>query len=110
MSFNFCRCSWKQCCFKRQPSGTYATCAAIISKLFKTFHVNHVEVAEGGVEVSDKLLAQRWDYISLPGVGVGKLLQRLLLRIPTPVAFGNWAEKSLYYRWETANLKLAAKE
>jgi aldehyde dehydrogenase (NAD+) len=29
----------------------------------KTFHTNHVEVVQGGVDVSQNLLAQRWDYI-----------------------------------------------
>jgi aldehyde dehydrogenase (NAD+) len=39
----------------------------------KTFHTNHVEVVQGGVDVSQNLLAQRWDYIFFTGsVAVGK--------------------------------------
>jgi aldehyde dehydrogenase (NAD+) len=40
----------------------------IISKIItKTFHTNHVEVVQG-VDVSQNLLAQRWDYIFLQEV------------------------------------------
>lgn len=47
-----------------KPSELTPHTSAIISKIIeKTFHINHVEVFEGGVEVSNKLLAQRWDYI-----------------------------------------------
>ncbi|MEO8532254.1 MAG: aldehyde dehydrogenase family protein, partial [Flavobacterium sp.] len=47
-----------------KPSELTPHTSAIITKIIqKTFHVNHVEVIEGGVEVSNKLLAQRWDYI-----------------------------------------------
>jgi aldehyde dehydrogenase (NAD+) len=39
----------------------------------KTFHTNHVEVVQGGVDVSQNLLAQRWDYIFYRSV-VGKIV------------------------------------
>jgi aldehyde dehydrogenase (NAD+) len=33
-----------------------------------------VEVVQGGVDVSQNLLAQRWDYIFLGSVAVGKIV------------------------------------
>jgi aldehyde dehydrogenase (NAD+) len=49
-----------------KPSELTGNTSAIISKIItKTFHTNHVEVVQGGVDVSQNLLAQRWDYIFL---------------------------------------------
>ncbi|GAA6771289.1 hypothetical protein AAGS39_20350 [Flavobacterium sp. CGRL2] len=47
-----------------KPSELTPHTSAVIARIIeKTFHINHVEVFEGGVEVSNQLLAQRWDYI-----------------------------------------------
>lgn len=66
-----------------KPSELTPHTSAIIAKIIeKTFHINHVEVFEGGVEVSNKLLAQRWDYISLQEVLLlEKSLQKRQLKI-----------------------------
>ena len=49
-----------------KPSELTPNTSSIIAKIIeKTFHVNHVEVHEGGVEISNKLLAQRLSLIHI---------------------------------------------
>ncbi|MFH6994467.1 aldehyde dehydrogenase [Flavobacterium sp. FlaQc-48] len=93
-----------------KPSELTPHTSAIIAKIVeKTFHVNHVEVFEGGVEVSNKLLAQRWDYIFFTGsVAVGKVVARAAAENLTPVTL-ELGGKNPCIIDETANLKLAAK-
>jgi len=93
-----------------KPSELTPHTSAIITKIIeKTFHVNHVEVFEGGVEVSNKLLAQRWDYIFFTGsVAVGKIVARAAAENLTPVTL-ELGGKNPCIIDETANLKLAAK-
>lgn len=93
-----------------KPSELTPHTSAIIAKIIeKTFHVNHVEVYEGGVEVSNKLLAQRWDYIFFTGsVAVGKIVAKAAAEHLTPVTL-ELGGKNPCIIDETANLKLAAK-
>jgi aldehyde dehydrogenase (NAD+) len=48
-----------------KPSELPNTSSIIAKIIRKTFHEDHVKVVEGGIEVSQDLLAQRWDYIFL---------------------------------------------
>lgn len=93
-----------------KPSELTPNTSAIIAKIIeKTFHVNHVEVFEGGVDVSNKLLAQRWDYIFFTGsVTVGKVVAKAAAENLTPVTL-ELGGKNPCIVDETANLKLAAK-
>jgi len=93
-----------------KPSELTPHTSAIIAKIIqKTFHVNHVEVFEGGVEVSNKLLARRWDYIFFTGsVSVGKIIAKAAAEHLTPVTL-ELGGKNPCIIDETANLKLAAK-
>jgi len=93
-----------------KPSELTPNTSAIIAKIIeKTFHVNHVEVFEGGVEVSNKLLVQRWDYIFFTGsVAVGKVVAKAAAENLTPITL-ELGGKNPCIIDETANLKLAAK-
>jgi aldehyde dehydrogenase (NAD+) len=93
-----------------KPSELTPHTSAIIAKIIeKTFHVNHVEVFEGGLEVSNKLLAKRWDYIFFTGsVSVGKIVAKAAAENLTPVTL-ELGGKNPCIIDETANLKLAAK-
>jgi aldehyde dehydrogenase (NAD+) len=93
-----------------KPSELTPNTSAIIAKIIeKTFHVNHVEVFEGGVEVSNQLLAKRWDYIFFTGsVAVGKVVATAAAENLTPITL-ELGGKNPCIIDETANLKLAAK-
>jgi aldehyde dehydrogenase (NAD+) len=93
-----------------KPSELTPNTSAVIAKIIKkTFHVNHVEVIEGGVDISQKLLTQRWDYIFFTGsVAVGKIVARAAAENLTPVTL-ELGGKNPCIVDETANLKLAAK-
>ncbi|WP_281232544.1 aldehyde dehydrogenase [Flavobacterium gelatinilyticum] len=93
-----------------KPSELTPNTSSVIAKIIeKTFHVKHVEVCEGGVEVSNKLLAQRWDYIFFTGsVSVGKIVAKAAAENLTPVTL-ELGGKNPCVIDETANLKLAAK-
>jgi aldehyde dehydrogenase (NAD+) len=85
---------------------TSSLIAEIISNVFDK---NHVEAIEGGVEVSQKLLSQRWDYIFFTGsVAVGKIVAKAAAEYMTPVTL-ELGGKNPCIIDETANLKLAAK-
>ena len=93
-----------------KPSELTPNTSAIIAKIIeKSFHINHVEVVQGGVEVSDKLLAKRWDYIFFTGsVSVGKIVAKAAAEHLTPVTL-ELGGKNPCIIDQTANLKLAAK-
>ncbi|TDW48899.1 aldehyde dehydrogenase (NAD+) [Flavobacterium sp. 270] len=93
-----------------KPSELTPHTSAIIAKIIeKTFHINHVEVFEGGIEVSNKLLAQRWDYIFFTGsVAVGKVVAKAAAENLTPVTL-ELGGKNPCIVDETTDLKLAAK-
>ncbi|MCD0471543.1 aldehyde dehydrogenase [Flavobacterium sp. JAS] len=93
-----------------KPSELTPNTSSVIAKIIeKTFHINHVEVFEGGVEVSNKLLAKRWDYIFFTGsVSVGKIIAKAAAENLTPVTL-ELGGKNPCIIDETANLRLAAK-
>jgi len=93
-----------------KPSELTPNTSAIINKIIKkTFHINHVEVVEGGVEVSNELLISRWDYIFFTGsVAVGKIIAKAAAENLTPVTL-ELGGKNPCIIDDTANLKLAAK-
>jgi aldehyde dehydrogenase (NAD+) len=93
-----------------KPSELTPHTSAVITRIIeKTFHFNHVEVVEGGIEVSNKLLSQRWDYIFFTGsVAVGKIVAKAAAENLTPVTL-ELGGKNPCIVDETANLKLAAK-
>jgi aldehyde dehydrogenase (NAD+) len=93
-----------------KPSELTPNTSSIILKIItKAFHINHVEVILGGVEVAQKLLLQRWDYIFFTGsVAVGKVVARAAAENLTPITL-ELGGKNPCIIDETANLKLAAK-
>ena len=93
-----------------KPSELTPHTSAVIARIIeKTFHINHVEVFEGGVEVSNQLLAQRWDYIFFTGsVAVGKIVAKAAAENLTPITL-ELGGKNPCIVDETADLKLAAK-
>lgn len=93
-----------------KPSELTPNTSAIIAKIIeKSFHINHVEVMQGGIEVSDKLLAKRWDYIFFTGsVTVGKIVAKAAAENLTPITL-ELGGKNPCIIDETADLKLAAK-
>lgn len=88
---------------------TPKTSEIILKIIHKVFDKNHVEVVEGGIEVSNQLLSERWDYIFFTGsVAVGKIVAKAAAENLTPVTL-ELGGKNPCIIDETANLKLAAK-
>ncbi len=69
-----------------KPSELTPATSAILSKIVsEVFDENHVQVVEGGVTVSQDLLAKRWDYIFFTGsVAVGKIVAKAAANFMTP--------------------------
>jgi aldehyde dehydrogenase (NAD+) len=93
-----------------KPSELTPKTSAVILKITeKVFPNQHVKVIEGGVEVTQKLLSQRWDYIFFTGsVAVGKIVAKAAAEHLTPITL-ELGGKNPCIIDETANLKLAAK-
>ncbi len=93
-----------------KPSELTPHTSAVIARIIeKTFHINHVEVIEGGIEVSNQLLAKRWDYIFFTGsVAVGKLVAKAAAENLTPVTL-ELGGKNPCIIDDSTDLKLAAK-
>ncbi|MCV9933346.1 aldehyde dehydrogenase [Flavobacterium sp. LS1R47] len=93
-----------------KPSELTPKTAEIITEIIqKTFHINHVEVVQGGADIAQKLLEKRWDYIFFTGsVAVGKIVAKAAAENLTPVTL-ELGGKNPCIIDETANLKLAAK-
>ena len=93
-----------------KPSELTPKTSEIIGKIIsKVFDNRDVKVIEGGIEVSQKLLAERWDYIFFTGsVAVGKIVAKAAAENLTPVTL-ELGGKNPCIIDETANLKLAAK-
>jgi aldehyde dehydrogenase (NAD+) len=93
-----------------KPSELTPNTSRIIAEIIsKVFSKNHVEVIEGGVEVSQNLLSQKWDYIFFTGsVSVGKIVAKAAAQFMTPVTL-ELGGKNPCIIDETANIKLAAK-
>ncbi|WP_269222545.1 aldehyde dehydrogenase [Flavobacterium sp. IMCC34518] len=88
---------------------TPKTSAIILEIIEKVFQHEQVTVIEGGVEETQNLLAQRWDYIFFTGsVAVGKIVAKAAAKHLTPVTL-ELGGKNPCIIDETANLKLAAK-
>ncbi|WP_452224586.1 aldehyde dehydrogenase [Lacinutrix chionoecetis] len=85
---------------------TSALLNTIIKKVFKP---EHVSVVEGGVDVSTKLLEQRWDYIFFTGsVKVGKIVAKAAAKYLTPLTL-ELGGKNPCIIDETVNINLTAK-
>ncbi|HOD10285.1 MAG TPA: aldehyde dehydrogenase family protein, partial [Flavobacterium sp.] len=69
-----------------KPSELTPNTSKIIAKIIsETFDTNHVEVIEGGIETSEKLLSQRWNFIFFTGsVAVGKIVAKAAAENLTP--------------------------
>ena len=93
-----------------KPSELTPNTSSIIAEIIsKVFSKNHVEVIEGGIEVSQNLLSQKWDYIFFTGsVAVGKIVAKAAAEHMTPVTL-ELGGKNPCIIDETANIKLAAK-
>ncbi|TDD95990.1 aldehyde dehydrogenase [Flavobacterium cellulosilyticum] len=93
-----------------KPSELTPKTSEIITLIIsKVFNKEHVDVIEGGIDVSQKLLAERWDYIFFTGsVAVGKIVAMAAAKNLTPVTL-ELGGKNPCIIDETANLKLAAK-
>ncbi len=93
-----------------KPSELTPHTSKIIREIIEiVFDKNHVSVIEGGVEVAQELLAERWDYIFFTGsVPVGKIVAKAAAKHLTPVTL-ELGGKSPCIVDETANIKLTAK-
>jgi aldehyde dehydrogenase (NAD+) len=93
-----------------KPSELTPNTSIIVAKIIsETFDENHVKCVEGGVEITQELLAQRWDYIFFTGsVAVGKIVAKAAAENLTPVTL-ELGGKNPCIIDATANLKLAAK-
>lgn len=93
-----------------KPSELTPNTSAIIKQILnQSFDIHHVEVIEGGVEITTKLLAQRWDYIFFTGsVEVGKIVAQSAAQFLTPVTL-ELGGKNPCIIDDSAELQLAAK-
>ena len=93
-----------------KPSELTPNTSRIVAKIIsETFNENHVKCVEGGVEITQQLLVQRWDYIFFTGsVAVGKIVAKAAAENLTPVTL-ELGGKNPCIIDATANLKLAAK-
>ncbi len=93
-----------------KPSELTPNTAAIISEIVSAvFEPEHVTVVEGGVEASQKLLAEQWDYIFFTGsTRVGKIVYESAAKHLTPVTL-ELGGKNPTIVDETASINLAAK-
>lgn len=93
-----------------KPSEVTPHTAALISEMIKTvFDPAHVAVVEGGVAVSQQLLAEKWDYIFFTGsTQVGKIVYESAAKHLTPVTL-ELGGKNPCIVDDTAAIDLAAK-
>lgn len=93
-----------------KPSEVTPHTAAIISEIVSAvFEPEHVAVIKGGVEVSRKLLAEKWDYIFFTGsTRVGQIVYESAAKHLTPVTL-ELGGKNPTIVDETASINLAAK-
>ena len=93
-----------------KPSELTPKTSEIIKKIISTvFDNQNVKVMQGGIEIAQKLLSQRWDYIFFTGsVAVGKIVAKAAAENFSPVTL-ELGGKSPCIIDKTANLKLAAK-
>lgn len=93
-----------------KPSELTPNTSKIIAKIIsEVFDKEHVKVIEGGIEVSEKLLSQRWDYIFFTGsVAVGKIVAKAAAEFLTPVTL-ELGGKNPCIIDKNCNVKLTAK-
>jgi aldehyde dehydrogenase (NAD+) len=93
-----------------KPSEFTPHTAAAIEKIIKeTFNKKHVIVVQGGVEISQDLLAQRWDKIFFTGSSrVGKIVLKAAAQNLTPVILELGGKNPVVVDKDT-NLKIAAR-
>jgi len=93
-----------------KPSEATPNTASIISEIVSAvFLPEHVAVVEGGVEVSQKLLAEKWDYIFFTGsTKVGRIVYESAAKHLTPVTL-ELGGKNPTIVDATASIPLAAK-
>ena len=93
-----------------KPSELTPNTSKVIQEIINSvFPSNYVTIIQGGVPTSQKLLAQRWDYIFFTGsVFVGKIVAKAAAEFLTPITL-ELGGKSPCIIDQTANLKLTAK-
>lgn len=93
-----------------KPSELTPHTASILSEIITAvFEPDHVAVVEGGVDVSQELLLEKWDYIFFTGsTRVGKIVYESAAKHLTPVTL-ELGGKNPTIVDETASIKLAAK-
>lgn len=93
-----------------KPSELAVNTSRLIAEIIAaSFEEQHVQCVLGGVEVSQNLLSQRWDYIFFTGsVNVGKIVAQAAAAHLTPVTL-ELGGKNPCIIDKTADLKLAAK-
>lgn len=93
-----------------KPSELTPNTSKIISEIIDVvFDTHHVTVFEGGIEISQALLKEKWDYIFFTGsVQVGKIVYKAAAEHLTPVTL-ELGGKNPCIIDETANIKLAAR-
>ncbi|MFN4027046.1 MAG: aldehyde dehydrogenase [Flavobacterium sp.] len=93
-----------------KPSELADNTSRVIAEIIKeSFEEQHVHCVLGGIEVSQNLLSQRWDYIFFTGsVAVGKIVAKAAAVHLTPVTLELGGKNPCIIE-ETADLKLAAK-
>jgi len=93
-----------------KPSELADNTSRVIAEIIKeSFEEQHVHCVLGGIEVSQNLLSQRWDYIFFTGsVAVGKIVAKAAAVHLTPFTLELGGKNPCIIE-ETADLKLAAK-
>ena len=93
-----------------KPSEFTPETADVIEKIVKiVFDKNEVSVIKGGIDTSQQLLQQKWDYIFFTGsTAVGKIVAKAAAEHLTPTTL-ELGGKNPCVIDETANLQLAAK-
>ncbi len=93
-----------------KPSEFTPNTATVIEKIVSvTFEEEHVKVLQGGVGMSQKLLAQRWDKIFFTGSSqVGKIVLEAAAKYLTPVILELGGKNPVIVD-KDANLKIAAR-
>jgi aldehyde dehydrogenase (NAD+) len=97
-------------CAVIKPSEFSPHISKVISKLIKeTFSQNYIAVVEGGIETSQLLLEQKFDYIFFTGgTGIGKIVMAAAAKNLTPVTLELGGKSPCIVNYN-ANLKYAAK-
>jgi aldehyde dehydrogenase (NAD+) len=93
-----------------KPSEFTQNTASVIEKIVSaTFEEGHVTVLQGGVDLSQNLLAQRWDKIFFTGSSrVGKIILEAAAKHLTPVILELGGKNPVIVD-KDANLKIAAR-